>query len=280
MKALGEGFLISLREGFEAALVLAVVLAVVRADGRPGLRRWVWLGAACALALAAVAGVVLHLAVEDLTGAARLRAFAGICLAAAALLTWMILWMRRNARALAAELGLRVEAALRSSAAALAAVSFLAVAREGLETSLFLMSATSTGGGWGLVVGAAGGLSAAAVLGAAVHRGTRVIPARAFFQCTGTVIIVFAAGLLARAVGLLQAAGDLGTLNGAVYDLTAYRWLTVDSESGRLLAGILGWDPRPSAEQVLAHCLFAAVALAAFLRGLGRPARREAGAAA
>jgi high-affinity iron transporter len=275
---IGEGFLITLREGFEAGLIVAIVLAVVRANGRPELRRWVWLGTGAALALAAVAGVALHLTVEELTGTARLHAFAGVCLAAACVLTWMIFWMRRQARSLRSELELRVGAAMRRSALALAAVAFLAVAREGLETALFLVSTAGADGGSRIAIGGAAGLAAAAALAVAAYHGTRVIPMRVFFQATGVMIIALAAGLLSRAVQLLQAAGDLGTVNGAAYDLTMHRWLTVDSEVGRFLAGILGWDPRPSAEQVLVYCLFAAGALWLFLRrGGSSPHRPRAG---
>ena len=199
MNVVGEAFLITLREGFEAALIVAIVLAAVRAQGRPELRRWVWLGTVAALGLAVVVGLILHLTIDDLTGVARLRTFAIICLAAAGLLTWMIFWMRKHSRSLKGELEHQVETALSQSAFALGAVAFLAVAREGLETALFLISTTSADDGAQIVWGGLLGLVVAAALGVAVYHGSRVIPMKAFFQVTGVLIILFAAGLMSRA---------------------------------------------------------------------------------
>ena len=136
---MGEALLITLREGFEAALIVAIVLAAVRRSGRPELRRWIWAGTVGAVGLAIAVGVALHLTIDDLTGVERQRTFAIICFAAAGLLTWMIFWMRRHARSLKRNLEGQVDAALSTSALALAGVAFAAVAREGLETALFLV---------------------------------------------------------------------------------------------------------------------------------------------
>ena len=95
---------------------------------------------------------------------------------------------------------------------------------------------------------------------------------RQFFTVTGLVLIVFAAGLVSRTVLWLQAAGDLGTVWNNVYDLTAYRWLTVTTESGRFLGAMFGWDPRPSIEQVVAYLAFLVTVAWLFLRA-PRPAR-------
>jgi high-affinity iron transporter len=268
LKVVGEAFLITLREGFEAALIVAIVLAAVHRSGRAGMDRWVWAGVGAALALSIVLGVALHLTIDDLTGVARLRTFAVICVAAAALLTWMIFWMRRHARALKGELDERIQAALGQSALALAGVAFLAVAREGLETALFLISTTSADDGPDVLIGGLIGLAGAVALGALVYGGGRRIPMKLFFQVTGVLLILFAAGLLDRAVQFLQAAGDVGTANGAAYDLTGQHWLTIDTESGRFLAGIFGWDPRPSVEQI--------AVLLAFFWDVRRPRRRRA----
>jgi high-affinity iron transporter len=276
LKVVGEAFLITLREGFEAALIVAIVLAAVHRSGRAGMDRWVWAGVGAALALSIVLGVALHLTIDDLTGVARLRTFAVICVAAAALLTWMIFWMRRHARALKGELDERIRAALGQSALALAGVAFLAVAREGLETALFLISTTSADDGRDVLIGGLTGLAGAVALGALVYGGGRRIPMKLFFQVTGVVLILFAAGLLDRAVQFLQAAGDVGTANGAAYDLTGQRWLTIDTESGRFLAGIFGWDPRPSVEQMAVYLLYAVPVLVAFFWDGRRPRRRSA----
>jgi high-affinity iron transporter len=211
--------------------------------------------------------VVVHLTAGSLAGPARLRAFAAISLAAAAVLTWMVFWMRRQARAIKGELEQRVGTAIASDRAGLAitAVAFFAVLREGIEAALFLIASATTAGGGQVVAGALVGIAVAAVLGALVYAGGRRLPMRAFFRVTGVVVIVFAAGLLARTILFLQADGDLGTVNGAVYDLTQFRWLTQGSEVGRFLAAMLGWDPRPSLEQVVAWAAYLVPVLVLFL---------------
>jgi high-affinity iron transporter len=237
----------------------------------------VWVGTAAALALATVVGIVLHVTLDGLEGEVRQRTFAGICIAAAALLTWMIFWMRTHARALRGELeGKAAVAIATGSSFGLAMVAFTAVAREGLETALFLLSTSSEADGGQIVLGTLLGLAAATVLGAAVYRGSHLIDMRKFFLVTGALIILFAAGLVDRAVLFLQASGDVGTWDNAVYDLTRYRWLTQQTQIGRFLAGIFGWDPRPSIEQVLAYLAFLVpVGWLYFRDGTPRPQRRS-----
>ena len=274
MKVVGEAFLITLREGFEAALIVAIVLAAVRRRDTGRLATWIWLGTGAAVVLSIVVGWILHVTIDDLVGVARLRTFALICIAAAALLTWMIFWMRKHSRSLKSDLEGQVDAAVGQSAMALAGVAFLAVAREGLETALFLISTTTGDSDANVLVGALLGLAIAVALGVAVYHGSRVIPLRAFFQVTGVLIIMFAAGLLSRAVQFLQAAGDIDTIDNAAYNLTMFHWLTVDSEVGKFLAGIFGWDPRPSVEQVVVYLLYLVPVLVAFFwGGRRRPAR-------
>lgn len=134
------------------------------------------------------------------------------------------------------------------STVALAAFAFIAVVREGLETALLLMSATATAGGAVIATGTVLGLASATALGTLVYRGSKRVSTRRFFQFTGAVVILFAAGLVAKTIVFLQAAGDLSSINEAVYDLTRYRALTLATQTGRFLTGIFGWDPRPSFE--------------------------------
>jgi high-affinity iron transporter len=260
--------LIMVREGFEAALVVAIVFAALRRAGRLDLSAWVWSGVALATVLAAGIGVAVHLTTGELAGSARLRAFAAISIAAAGVLTWMVFWMRRQARAIKGELERQVDTAIASDRAGLAitAVAFLAVLREGIEAALFLIASATTAGGGQVVVGALIGIAIAVVLGVLVYLGGRRLPMRTFFRVTGVIVIVFAAGLLARTVLFLQAAGDMGTLNGAVYNLTQFHWLTQSSEVGRFLAAMLGWDPRPSIEQVVVWVAYIVPVLYLFLR--------------
>jgi high-affinity iron transporter len=250
----GESLLITLREGFEAALIVAIVLAYLRKIERLDLAKSVWVGTAAAVALSIVIGVVLQVTLDGLDGAARYRTFAGICVAAAAVLVWMVFWMRRQARGLKGELEGKVDhAVMTSSTTALAAVAFFAVIREGIETALFLIAATTGSATDDVLIGGVIGIALAIVLGIAVYQGGRTIPMRTFFQVTGVLIIIFAAGLLAKAVMFLQPqfSGDLGSFAMSAFDVTSVRWLTGESQVGRFLAGIFGWDPRPSIEQVL-----------------------------
>src|SRR5215207_8881637 len=269
--------LIMLREGFEAALVVAIVYAYIRRIGRRDLVAPMWQGMAAAAALSVAAGVVVHLTVENLQGAPRLLAFAAVSLLAVVVLTWMIFWMRRQAHKIKGELQDSVDQAIAGGGDARLAVmtvAFLAVAREGLEAALFLIAAATTEDGWAVLIGGLVGLAAAAVLGALVVLGGRRLPMRQFFTVTGLILIVFAAGLVSRTVLWLQAAGELGTVWNNVYDLTAYPWLTVSTESGRFLGAMFGWDPRPSIEQIVAYLLFLVTVAWLFLRA-PKPARER-----
>src|SRR4051812_25697457 len=250
--------LIMVREGFEAALIVALVFAYLRKIGRLDMARATWLGVAAAVAVSVGVGVTLHLTVGGLEGVARMRAFAVISLVAASVLTWMVFWMRRQSRAIKGDLEHKVDAALTSGRAmgALTFVAFLAVLREGIEAALFIVAAATESDGWQVVLGAVIGIAIAAALALVVYAGSRRIPMRAFFQATGLVVIVFAAGLLARAVLFLQVSGDLGTVNGAVFDVTGAALLTQSTEFGKFLAAMFGWDPRPSIEQVLVWALY------------------------
>ena len=256
----GASFLIALREGFEAALIVAIVLAFVKRGPRPEMARSVWVGTAAALAVAVGAGVILQLTLDGLEGVARTRTFAAICVAAAALLTWMIFWMRRNSRHLKAELEGKATAAVKeSSALGLALVAFLAVVREGLETALFLISTTADEAGRSVVVGTFVGLAVAVGLGVVIYRGAHRFNMRRFFQVTGALIIVFAAGLVSKAIAFLQ-----GPTVDVVYNVTGVSWLTGETQTGKFLAGIFGWDPAPSLLQFVGYWGYLVPALVFF----------------
>ena len=265
---MGESLLVLVREGFEASLIVGIVFGYLRKIDRRDLDAAVWAGVGIAALLATAFGVILHLTVGSFEGEARLRTFAAICICAAVVLTWMVFWMRRQSRAIKGELEHKVDAALASERVrtAMMGVAFLAVLREGIETALFLIAAATGADGWDVLLGGLIGLAIACVLGYLVYTGSKVLPMRAFFQVTGMIVIIFAAGLCAKAIFFLQATGDLGTVNNAVYDLTGVHWLTVDSQVGRFLAGLFGWDPRPSAEQVLAWLLYIVPVTYLFLR--------------
>ena len=261
--------LIMLREGFEAALVVAIVYAYIRRIDRPELAVPMWQGVAAAAALSVGVGIVVHLTVDSLEGNARLLAFAAVSMLAVVVLTWMIFWMRSQAHRIKGELQGSVDQAVAAGGdvrLAVMTVAFLAVAREGLEAALFLIAAATTEDGWAVLVGGLLGLAGASVLGFLVVLGGRRLPMRQFFTVTGLVLIVFAAGLVSRTILWLQATGDLGTVWNNVYDLTAYPWLTVNTETGKFLAAMFGWDPRPSIEQIVGYLLYLGTVSWLFLR--------------
>jgi high-affinity iron transporter len=233
-----------------------------------------WRGVLAAAVLSVAAGVVIHLTVDRLDGAARLRVFGAISMFAVVVLTWMVFWMRTQARRIRGALQHDIDDVLDRSVGrpnrevrlAVAAVAFLAVAREGLEAALFMIAAATTDSGAAVLIGALAGLAIACGLGYVVVIGGRRLPMATFFRVTGLLLIVFAAGLASRAVMFLQAAGDLGTVANAVYDLTAIPSLTTGTEVGKFLGAMLGWDPRPSAEQVAVYLGYLAVVVPLFLR--------------
>ena len=189
------------REGFEAALVVAIVFAYLRKLKRLDLAGPVWAGVGAAALISVSIGLIVHLTIGDLEGAARLRAFAAVSLVAAGVLTWMVFWMRRQARLIKGDLEHRVDTALRASQVgfALALVAFLAVLREGVEAALFLIAAATEESGRDVLIGGLIGL----VLVAARHTSCTGAADRCRCGCsskvTGLVLIVFAASLSARA---------------------------------------------------------------------------------
>lgn len=275
---MGEAFLIMLREGFEAALVVVIVLAYLRAVDRRDLGRSAWYGVGAGIVVALAIGLGVRATVGALEGEARMLAFAAISASAAAVLTWMIFWMRRQGSATRAELHAQVDRALATGRGGrgVLLVAFAAVLREGVEAALFLLAATLDANGDAVLVGGLAGLGAAVLIGVALYAGGRHISVQVFFRVTGLLLILFAAGLCAKTVFFLQAAGDLGTLDDAAYNLTAQHWLTVGSESGRVLAGLFGWDPRPSIEQVVVWLAYLVPVGALFVAGeRRRPSPRQ-----
>jgi len=205
----GSG-LVVLREGFEASLVVAVVLAFLdRSLRRDGFAA-VWIGVGVALAVSAVVGITLFVVGAELEGTSEYL-FEGITtIAAAGLLVWMIFWMRHQARSIRTDLEGQVKTALaEGSAIGLAAVAFVGVLREGVETSLFLFSTTDKASPVISAVSALLGLAAAVALGYAFYRGSHRLDLRRFFTITSGLLLVFAGWLLAKGLEELAEAGVL-----------------------------------------------------------------------
>jgi high-affinity iron transporter len=202
-------FVIVLREAFEASLVLGIVFAFLDKSGqRERHGRAVWQGALWAVLLSVAIGAVLFATVGELDGASEQIYEGTAMLVAASLVTWMAFWMRRQARTIGASLRSQVGDAVASGGgAALVAVAFVAVAREGIETSLFLFASVGDDGVAVTVIGGALGLLTAIALGVGVYHGSLKLNLGRFFLVTGLLVIAFAAYLI---VGGLHELGEAG----------------------------------------------------------------------
>ncbi len=197
-----------LREGFEASLIVGIVLAFLNKAGRREAFTPVWIGAGLALLLSVLTGTLLFVVGAELEGRSEALFEGGAMLAAAALLTWMIFWMRRQARFIKKELEGQVEHALAmGSSFALGLVAFVGVLREGVETALFLFGTVE--GSNRLVAGTSAvvGLTGAILLGYLFYRGASRLDLRKFFTVTSVLLLAFAAWLLAQGLHEFAEAG-------------------------------------------------------------------------
>ncbi|MDQ3645605.1 MAG: FTR1 family protein [Actinomycetota bacterium] len=265
---MGSAFLIMLREGLEAALIVAIVLAYLKRLDREGDFKTVWAGTAAGIALSLIAGFAIFKIVGGLEGSAEEMTEAVIAFVAAGVLTWMIFWMGRQARHIKGDLQHKVDRALATgSAKTLAAIAFVAILREGLESALFLLGVT-VGAESNAVAFAGGliGLATAAGIGYLVYKGSRKVNLRVFFRATGILIILFAAGLVAKGVHELQEVGTIGTLNEHVWDVSANAALNPDTSTvAEFMKGLFGWSPNPSIEMIVVYLAYLLPIGAAFL---------------
>lgn len=279
---MGSAFLITLREGLEMALIVAIVLAYLKKIGRERDFRSVWIGTVAAIGLAVAAGAVIFAAVGELKGRPEEIVEGVAAFAAAGVLTWMVFWMRRQARTIKGELQHRVDEALASgSGLALAGIAFFAVLREGLETALFLLG-SSVGGesSANQAIGGFAGIALAVAAGFLIYRGSRRVNLRAFFKATGILVLLFAAGLLAKGIHEFQEAHLFGSINEHLWDVSAVSWLNpATSRFADFLKGLFGWRPAPSIEMVVAYLAYLLPVGIAFLSGTrGLPAAAPAAA--
>ena len=204
---MGAG-LVMLREGFEASLIVGIVLAFLNRTGRRDAFAPVWIGAGLAALLSVLTGALLFVVGAELEGRAEAIFEGTAMLVAAGLLTWMIFWMRRQARFIKKDLEDQVEHALAAgSSFGLALVVFVGVLREGVETALFLFGTFEGSNRLVAVTGAALGLAGAITLGYLFYRGASHLDLRKFFTVTSVLLLAFAAWLLAQGLHELSEAG-------------------------------------------------------------------------
>jgi len=262
---MSAAFLITLREGLEISIVLAILLGYLVKTGRADRTGAVWTGAGIAAIVCVVTGILFNTLVGEFEGKAEQAIEGFLALAAAIVLTWMILWMRKNARSLSGDLRSKVDGA--TTAGAVTMIAFVAVAREGFETVLFLLGAeTGSSSGAEVVLSGLLGLAVSAVVGVLVYRFGKNIDLRLFFKITGVLLIFFAAGLVGKAVHELR---ELAGLEGGW--LFEPLWIITSGPlaSGTLydfLKGLFGWSNEPERIRVLAYFAYLIPVLYLFLK--------------
>ena len=263
-------FLVGLREGLEAALVVSILIAYLVKTERRHLIGRIWLGVGAAVTLSVLLGATLTFGTRTLTFQAQ-EAIGGILsTVAVGLVTWMVFWMAGNARHLKGELHAKVDDAIGRGGWALALVAFLAVGREGLETALFIWSAVqAAGGGATPLVGALLGLATAVVLGWLIYRGALRLNLATFFLWTGAALIIVAAGVLSYGVHDLQEAGILPGLNNLAFDVSEQ--VPPGSWYGTLLKGVLNFSPATTWLELIAWVSYVIPVMWLFLRKARRP---------
>jgi high-affinity iron transporter len=260
-------YLIGLREGLEAALVVSILVAYLVRVGRRDRLAPVWMGVAAAIALSAAFGALLtYTSTSLLRSFEAQEAFGGaMSIVAVGFVTWMIFWMRRTARSIKAELTGQLESALAVGVLGVAAMAFLAVGREGLETALFFWSAVQAAGSTAApLTGFTLGTLTAVVLAWLLYRRTLTLNLGRFFTWTGAGLVVVAAGVLAYGVHDLQEAGWLPGLTTLAFDVS--REVPPGSWYGTLLKGVLNFSPQTTVLEAVVYLAYLLPTLALFLR--------------
>jgi high-affinity iron transporter len=248
-------YLLSLREGIEAALIIGIVLGALRQMRRTELVPAVWAGTLAAVALSILGGVLLTMLGLSFEGAGE-QIFEGLTmLLAAALLTWMIFWMSRTARTLKADIEADVhKAAFGTGKRAVFFVAFLAILREGIELALFLTASVFATDTLQTLIGAILGLGTSILLGWSIFAAIIRLDLRRFFQVTGFLLILFAAGLVAHGVHEFNEVGWIPSVIEHVWDVNAF--INEDSTFGLLLKALFGYNGNPSLTEVLAYLAY------------------------
>ena len=257
-------FLLSLREGLEAALIIGIVLGVLLKIKRADLNSVVWRGVGVAALLSILAAVLLNLLGMEFEGKGE-EIFEGVAmLLAAGVLTWMILWMKNHGGNLKNEIEEQTNlAAIGGGQKALFALAFLAVFREGIELALFLLAARLTSSPLQTLSGALLGLLVATILGWVLFTSTMKLSLRGFFSATNVLLIIFAAGLVGLGVHEFNEAGVIPPMIEHVWDINNI--LSDKSEMGLLLKALVGYNGNPSLTEVAAYVLYLATIIAAVL---------------
>jgi len=264
-------FVIGLREGIEAALIVSIIATFLRQEGRTDALRWVWVGVVSAAAICLAVGVGLELLNEELPQKEQEGLETVIGAIAVGIVTFMLVWMRRHAAGLSGQLRESTASALKDgSVKALIGMAFFAVFREGLETAVFLLAVFQNSDDPGTAgIGAILGIVCAIGIGYAIYRGGVKLNLQRFFRFTGVVLALVAAGLVASTLHTAHEAGWINFGQGQALDLT---WLVVPGTwTAALLTGMLGLQPTPTNIEVIGYLVYAIPAVIYVLM----PARKK-----
>ncbi len=265
--------LLALREGLEAALIIGIVLGALRRTGRTDLNRSLWLGVFSAVTVSAITALILRAVDKELEGAIE-QIFEGVTLLlAAGVLTWMIFWMGRESRSLKSKLESNVNmAVLVKGGGALYFLAFIAVLREGIELALYMTAASMSLSGVQTLLGTAVGLSAACLLGYLIYSTTIRLNLQRFFQVTGVILILFAAGLIAHSVAEFNEAGIIPAIISPIWNLNPI--LSDSSILGMVFSTLFGYHGNPSLTEALGYAGYVLVTLVVFVKAKNlRPAK-------
>jgi high-affinity iron transporter len=249
------GFLLSFREGLEAALIVGVLLSALQKLDRQSQQRTIWLGTVSAIILSIVVGVILDQVGAAFEGRAE-AIFEGIAmLLAAGILTWVFFWMRSRARSINKKLEDDVQqAVLKDNKTALFSLAFLSVFREGVELALFLIAASMNSDDTQVIIGAVLGLLSVIVFAVLLFQSLIRLDISRFFRATSIILILFAAGLVAHGVHEFNEAGIIPGVIEHVWDINHI--LNENSTVGLLLKVLVGYNGNPSLTEVVAYLLF------------------------
>jgi high-affinity iron transporter len=271
---LTTGLLTGLREGVEAALIVSIILAYLARTGNARHFGRIWIGSGAALALSAAVGAVLWVSIGGLTSPAEQYFEGTAMLLAAAVVTWMLFWMRRTGANIKGELQAGVDRALTGGHLwGLSILAFTAVVREGLETSLFLLgqataATTEHAGAASTLIGAVIGILVAALLGYGFYRGARVIDLARFFRWTGVALVFIAGGLVSHAAHEFIDAGLIGFGTSTAFDISAL--LPHEPEGGnlvgQLLRAVFGYTSTPEWTTLVTWVVYVVGVLTLYLR--------------
>jgi high-affinity iron transporter len=272
-EALAAATLITFREGLEAALIVGIVIGYLVKIGQGHRARMAWAGVGTAVALSALLAFGISAVGAELEGRAE-QIFEGVTMfLAVGVLTWMIFWMRFQARFLKVSLEKEVQTAATSGQTlALFGVAFVAVFREGVETALFLSASAFAADGGGTLAGALLGLAIAATLGWLIYASTVRLNVRLFFNVTSVLLLFFAAGLLAYGVHEFQEASLLPMTIEHVWNINHI--LDEKSTLGEIMKALFGYNGNPSLLEVISYVAYWVVALAGVRWWVGRRAAR------